>query len=413
MNCSNCGAQVKENEKFCQNCGISLKSEKMLIEAMPIAQTNNNMVNNYPYNYNFNNNANNNMDTNNYQVNGNNSKLWIIVGMMFVIVVILVSLLIMSPKRDVSITSNSSGNLEEKSKDVAMSGGKTSIDAEKTFSNNNINNLNDALNLIVKDSKEEKAKCSNKDINTIEDRVVNNYGILTVNLCELDIDFAKEIENVVKTIYTEFPMARDYLTNLTLINPDSQSGYIAAFAPTLLVAPTTYDSYPYVFKTAIIMNSKYFLNINKLESSMKQASNSGHFPKNTTRTSSVAHEFGHYLSFLTLLTKANLERTTYITSSNIQQLYNAIDDFKEGASSLGMIEEAYQNYKVKYNTSITLLEFRGSISQYALAKDKNGNYIYDETIAEAFHDYYLNRNNAEKASLEIVAVLKAHLQKRG
>ena len=44
---------------------------------------------------------------------------------------------------------------------------------------------------------------------------------------------------------------------------------------------------------------------------------------------------------------------------------------------------------------------------------KDGNYIYDETISESFHDYYLNGNNASKASLEIVAVLKTHLDRLG
>ena len=50
--------------------------------------------------------------------------------------------------------------------------------------------------------------------------------------------------------------------------------------------------------------------------------------------------------------------------------------------------------------------FRSNISEYALAKDNEGNYIYDETIAEAFHDIYLNGNNANEESKYIVDVLK-------
>ena len=53
--------------------------------------------------------------------------------------------------------------------------------------------------------------------------------------------------------------------------------------------------------------------------------------------------------------------------------------------------------------------FRASISSYAMAKDGTGNYIYDETIAEAFHDIYLNGNNAKPASRYIFAVLKSKL----
>ena len=64
-------------------------------------------------------------------------------------------------------------------------------------------------------------------------------------------------------------------------------------------------------------------------------------------------------------------------------------------------------YKEDFDT------FRGSISQYALAKDNNNEYIYDETIAEAFHDVYLNKDQAVDASKYIEAVLKKYLNKVG
>ena len=36
--------------------------------------------------------------------------------------------------------------------------------------------------------------------------------------------------------------------------------------------------------------------------------------------------------------------------------------------------------------------------------------IYDETIAEAFHDVYLNKDNAKDASKYIVSILKKKLE---
>ena len=44
-----------------------------------------------------------------------------------------------------------------------------------------------------------------------------------------------------------------------------------------------------------------------------------------------------------------------------------------------------------------------------MAKDSNGKYIYDETIAEAFHDVYLNGERANIASIYIVHTLKEKL----
>ena len=77
-----------------------------------------------------------------------------------------------------------------------------------------------------------------------------------------------------------------------------------------------------------------------------------------------------------------------------------------------MLQEAYNNYKSDTNTTLSFDEWRGTISGYALAKDNNGEYIYDETIAEAFHDTYLNKDNARDASKYIIKVLKKYLENR-
>ena len=61
---------------------------------------------------------------------------------------------------------------------------------------------------------------------------------------------------------------------------------------------------------------------------------------------------------------------------------------------------------------MSLDEWRQTISNYALAKNNSGEYIYDETIAESFHDVYLNGDNASDASKYIVSVLKAKLEGR-
>jgi len=106
-----------------------------------------------------------------------------------------------------------------------------------------------------------------------------------------------------------------------------------------------------------------------------------------------------------------MESVLLVDDTDYMQLYNLFQCWNEGDNSLDIIEEAYANYKNKYNEDISLLEFRSSISQYAVTKDDNGNYIYDETISEAFHDCYLNGQNAAKASKEVVAVLEKEIQK--
>ena len=66
-------------------------------------------------------------------------------------------------------------------------------------------------------------------------------------------------------------------------------------------------------------------------------------------------------------------------------------------------------YDNNYGGNLSYDDFRASISKYAIAKDGTGAYIYDETIAEAFHDYYLNGDNAVLASKLIMEELMTYL----
>ena len=80
--------------------------------------------------------------------------------------------------------------------------------------------------------------------------------------------------------------------------------------------------------------------------------------------------------------------------------------YNDGDFSMKMIQEAFENYKKKNpNGYSDVYSFRSSISGYASTD------VYDETIAEAFHDCYLNGNNAKEASQEILKVLKKYFTK--
>ena len=84
-------------------------------------------------------------------------------------------------------------------------------------------------------------------------------------------------------------------------------------------------------------------------------------------------------------------------------------DFQNGTFSKSMEEEAYQNYLKDGNTKVDFDSWRAQISQYAVAKNEAGQYNYDETIAEAFHDVYINGDNANITSKYIIKVLKKNI----
>lgn len=258
--------------------------------------------------------------------------------------------------------------------------------------------------LISTDSVKQKKSCSS-NITKIENEIITNYGITAVNFCEMDEGFALELKDVIKYIYNNYPSARNYLTNITLANVEPGVTYMAAFMPVFTFATSSSNTgYPVGVKSQIILNAAYFLNKSKINSSVSYGAKTGYFPKNATRSSSVAHEFGHYLSYIALLNHYNSHRLVFVKANQSKLLYDIYQDFNEGSYTYDLLVEAYNEYhKVHTNTSFD--DFRASISKYAMAKDTSGKYIYDETVAEAFHDVYLNGNNAEEASKYIVDIL--------
>ena len=405
MFCSKCGNPVGQNNTYCNKCGNYLGNNN-------INQLNN--INNLSPNFNRNySNQQNNIN------NVNNKKMILVgVGIGVSLLVIIFTIFSLTNSRGEYYFSN---NSYDDSTDVGQtsSTGTTSqkknkystvIVTDNTYSGVEIADSNDAIELIEKDSINQKNNCPS-EIRSIEDEIISNYNITAVNLCELDIDFAKEISNVFKKIYDEYPSVRGELTNLTLTNASMSEGYIAAFMPIFQFASSDSSTgYPWVVKTQVLLNTTYFLNPERLKASVQDGSNSGHFPPNATMYSPVAHELGHYLSFLAMKKNHHLNSILLIDNNNINDLYEVAYDFSDGDFSLAMIEEAFENYKKDVGTTLSLDEWRATISNYAVAKDNSGNYIYDETIAEAFHDVYLNDTNAKDASKYIVAVLKEKLE---
>ena len=288
--------------------------------------------------------------------------------------------------------------------------GQTSVIYDNQYLKQTILKTNEEMDFFLKlDSDNNGTNCSS-EIKQIENNIENNYGITAVNLCEMDVTFAKEIENVAAYIYNNYPTARGRITNLTLANVDKGASYMAAFMPVFtFVTSNTNSSYPLGIKTQIILNAKFFLKPSKVQTSATYGAASGYFPKNATRSSTVAHEFGHYLSYVAMMNYYKTDNLTFVRTDNAAKLNSVYDDFAVGSFSNMVIKKAYEKYQKDYNGKLSYDDFRGSISKYALAKNASGAYIYDETIAEAFHDCYLNGDSAQLASKLIMEALNEYL----
>lgn len=397
MICSRCGRNCNVTEKYCANCGNPMFNNQNVNQVV-----NNNQIVQGPM-------INNIQPVYIKPTKKDHTVLYCCSIIMIATIIIITGMIAKHSDNRVHFSENEN-NIQEKeipTKEETRSG-QTSVETDNTYYMT-IKNNEEAYQQIRKDSVEQKTNCP-KEIIEIENRIIKNYKVTAVNLCEMDVDYAKEVEKVVGDIYINYPTARGYLTNLSLINSKLTDNYIAFFRPFMYFIMNENGDYPVVNKTVIMLNARYFLDSKYMESAMAEAVKSGHFPKNANRYSSVSHEYAHYLSFISSLKKYNVDELIIIDASNIDSIYNLMKDFGSGENSLSIITEAYNNYKKKYNSNISLDEFRSSISGYAMAKNNEGEYIYDETIAEAFHDVYLNKEQAAPASREIVAVLKSRLE---
>lgn len=286
------------------------------------------------------------------------------------------------------------------------------LNTNNTYRNKTINNYDEALNLIIKDLDNQSWKCSH-EIETLkyEYKIQNKASIPIVSFCDASDNVSKKITNVIEEMYNLFPNISGALTNISITNASTNKEYIARFQPMFQFVNANEDikKYNKVNKTQILLNSYYFLNENIMNAPITSVVGSDWYVNDATWESTIAHELGHYISFTMFLRRNNLNNITFVTEENEEKINNVMNDFDTGEFSLSIINKALENYNNKYNLNLNIEDFALTISKYAGVKDKNGNLIADETIAEAIHDYYLHKENMKDSSYEIIQVIKQKL----
>ncbi len=287
------------------------------------------------------------------------------------------------------------------------------IKTDNKYNRINVNSYEEAIEFIKKDFQEQSYMCySNLELSTLEYEMQNNYSIPSVIFCDISLTEAQKIKDVVDKMYALFPNIKGALTNIAITNAATNSEYIARFQPMYQFVNINDDieNYNKVNKTQILLNSYYFLNENMLSKPISDIVGENWYVNDATWESTVAHEIGHYISFVIFLKEHNLQNITYVNKSNYELINTLMKEFDNGEFSKNIINEALINYNQKYYTNLDLFSYAATISNYASTKDDEGNLIADETIAEAIHDYYLHGYSMKSSSYEIINVIKRKLE---
>lgn len=279
------------------------------------------------------------------------------------------------------------------------------INTNNQYKDKVINNDNDAVNIIKNDFDDQYWQCSNNiKVSTITYDLQKNLNIPSVSFCDMSLEEATKISKVINEMYDLFPTIKGALSNISITNAPNNE-YIARFQPKYQFVNSN-QNLNKVNKTQILLNSYYFLNDNYLNTPIEKVIKDK-YVKDATWESTIAHEIGHYISFYTLLKQNNLENIFLENNDNEKIINTIITDYENNNHSNKIVNQALNNYNTKHQTNITIEEFTNKISNYANTKTSQNNKINtEETIAEAIHDYYLHKNNASPASLEIINIIK-------
>lgn len=267
----------------------------------------------------------------------------------------------------------------------------------------------DAVKLIAAYGEEQRKTYQNPDVVDIEERMETAYGILAVNLGEIDVQTAEEIEQAFAYMYARYPVLQGTLTNLTLGNfPTEQASVIALTDYREFIINGEFAARPTVVRYEIVLNAAKFRNRDQLLKTCRNSVQNGYWPEGMDITALIVHELGHQLETVIMQKRAGLTDAYYITEENEDAFSSYIEDglSRNQTTSKALIEQAEEIWKNTYGHTGTDEEFRTSISGYAEGTQQDGGIFYTEAIT----DIYLNGDQAADASKSLKEAIQNNLK---
>lgn len=278
----------------------------------------------------------------------------------------------------------------------------TVIEYDITYTKN-VSSLQQAIYEIQQEGKKQRQKYNNTNIKKIETEMEEKYGILAVNLGEMDIETANSINEAFDYVYKQFPELKGSITNLTLANiTNLENDALALVDDFVFISSQKSVEYPIVVKHEMLLSAREFLNTTRMKNTINFYVQNGHWQEGSNVKSVITHELCHTIIDLIKANKYELDSIFYIDESNSEayKKYLLEDNENTQDTAKEIVTQAFE----KCDKDISFDEFLNSISGYAISKyNKSGNYRYEEICAEAYADYYLNGEKSSYSSRLVLA----------
>lgn len=243
---------------------------------------------------------------------------------------------------------------------------------------------------------------SNPEVEKIELQMEQDYDILAVNLGEMDLETAKDVNAAFAYMYQTYPKLQGTLTNLTIGNLENSSNAALTQTKEFIINGES-GKCPFVIKREIILGAGKFLRRDRLVKTCEEQVSTGYWPANSSISSVVVHELGHHLMDVYTAAKFGFNGC-YVTEENEDAYWMYSSDFLKINQTVPqeVLQTAYERWIGEYGHEGSMEDFQASISGYARGIQPDGGISYSETVAEAVADVYLNGGQAADASRLIV-----------
>ena len=113
------------------------------------------------------------------------------------------------------------------------------------------------------------------------------------------------------------------------------------------------NNYNKINKTQILLNSYYFLNEEIMSNPVSSVVGENWYVKDVSWESTIAHELGHYISFVIFLRENGIENITFVNAENENKINEAEDLLFD---SLDLDNKKYLEVAIDFYSRLTKLD---------------------------------------------------------